>query len=281
MRGIICLDIDGTVTSHPDHIPKAVISCLHKLFLKGWGILFATGRTFSYAHLALKDLPFPYYFTVQNGADLLQMPEKKLLKRNYLTHHTFKEVESLARECAEGFLVYSGLDLGDFCYYKEKDFSPLYQQHNERLKKLSKSPWVEGFSFTKEQEFPLIKVLGKEEEMRALHHKLCLIKNTETTLIKDPVDAHIFLNLVTAKGASKGVALHFLRKKLPQGIPFIAAGDDHNDISMLKEADGAIVMETAPKEMYFLGDIIAKSAIKEGIIEALEKLTEKLWDKKL
>ena len=51
----------------------------------------------------------------------------------------------------------------------------------------------------------------------------------------------------------------------------IAAGNDENDISMLKLANVRIVMEDAPKHVLKHADIKAKSASKNGIIAALEK----------
>ena len=51
----------------------------------------------------------------------------------------------------------------------------------------------------------------------------------------------------------------------------IAAGDDYNDITMLKSADITVVMSTAPTEILALADIVAPPAVEMGIIEGLGK----------
>ena len=79
--------------------------------------------------------------------------------------------------------------------------------------------------------------------------------------------------MITSKHATKGEVIKKVRSLFPKEAFFIAAGDDHNDISMLEEADFAIVMKTAPEAMMSLADFIAESAKDLGIIEALKKAT--------
>jgi hydroxymethylpyrimidine pyrophosphatase-like HAD family hydrolase len=93
----------------------------------------------------------------------------------------------------------------------------------------------------------------------------------EATYIKDPITKGVYNILITAQGVTKGGALRKVRSFFLKKAPFIAAGDDLNDVSMLQEADIAIAMETAPDEVLALGDILAESAAKMGIIPALEK----------
>jgi Cof subfamily protein (haloacid dehalogenase superfamily) len=275
VKGCICLDIDGTLTLESDRIPKRVLSCLERLHLEGWMFLFATGRTFSYASRALLEIKFPYFFTVQNGANLLQMPEEIHLHKKYLPGKIIPQLEKLHKGMPEDYLIYSGLEKGDFCYYRPSRFSKVFEEHNERISVFSTSPWVkvDDFSALTKESFPLIKSIGTREEMLALHKKLQEIKETTVSFIKDPLSKHVYLNLITAKGASKGNMVKFMRKKFPEGTLFIAAGDDFNDVSMLEEADIAIVMGQAPKEMRPLADIIAKPAKEEGIVEALLEAT--------
>ncbi len=275
MKGCICLDIDGTLTLEVDRIPKNVLICLEKLYLEGWQFLFATGRTFSYATRALSGIKFPYFFTVQNGANLLQMPEKKLLHREYLPASIIPKIEELHKGVSEDYLIYSGMEKGDFCYYRPGRFSKLFEEHNKKIEAFSTSPWEkrDEFTFLEGESFPLIKTIGTKEEMLSLYEKLQVLKEATVSFIKDPLSEEIYLNLITAKKASKGNMVKLIRKQFPEGTLFIAAGDDFNDVSMLEEANIAIVMGQAPKKMHPLADILAKSAKEEGIIEALLEAT--------
>ena len=66
-------------------------------------------------------------------------------------------------------------------------------------------------------------------------------------------------------GVSKGAALRGWLSTLPE-LPeiVVAAGDHHNDVEMLKEADIAVVPEDAAEEVLELSDVIMPSADKDG-----------------
>lgn len=276
MKGLIALDIDGTITADPYSIPKRVVSFFQELYLEGWTFLFVTGRPYTFAAKTLEVIPFPYFFAVQNGSDLFSMPEKELIAREYLTADLIPVLDNLYKGKDEDFLIYSGPLLGDFCYYRPARFSPWMLEHLAVVRSISSEPWQEEtvFDFPKEQKFPLIKCLGTQEEMQSLHGKLRTIPNISVTCIKDPLGEGVYLNLITAPKATKGEVLKRFRLRFPNAL-FIAAGDDNNDLSMLEEADVSIAMETAPKELFACADILAASAKQEGIIEALKQATQK------
>ena len=53
--------------------------------------------------------------------------------------------------------------------------------------------------------------------------------------------------------------------------PVIAAGNDHNDLSLLQAATIKIAMEDAPIPLTSIADIIAPLASKAGLIDGLEQ----------
>src|SRR3990167_9606246 len=81
---VLASDIDKTLTDESKHVPDDVISYLAELHKQDWEIVLVTGRTFSYAMMSLEKINFPYYLAVQNGAEVLKMPEKTILFRNFL-----------------------------------------------------------------------------------------------------------------------------------------------------------------------------------------------------
>lgn len=273
-RGWIALDIDGTITDATHHVPKEVAHFLHSVYEKGWEIVFITGRAYAFAHPTLHIFSFPFYLAVQNGADVLHMPSKQLIARNYLDSQTIDAIEKLYRGIADDFIVYSGYDHGDFCYYRPIKFSHVVLEHLRKIMPFSMEPWraVDHFAFEKGETFPLIKCIGRKAEMQHLEQKLQSLSSIATSLIRDPLDHdRIYLILVTHENATKGKALLRIIEAYGARGPIIAAGDDFNDVTMLEEADFKIVMENAPLNMHPMADFLAKSSQQQGIIKALEK----------
>jgi len=278
-KGFIALDIDGTATNDLFSIPQRVHDYLKELFDKGWKIIFMTGRTFSFGHTTLKELNFPYYFGVQNGADILEMPHKKLVHRNYLNKEIIPAIEKVYAGYQEDFIIYMGYEKGDFCYYRPGRFSPTLLKYLQKIFSLASEPSqaVENFEMKELTTFPLIKCFGSKESMERLNQTLSTVSGLQATMIRDPISEALYLDLVTHQNATKGIALKQIMKTVNLAGPLIAAGDDWNDKSMFEVADVSIVMETAPQELLGSADIIAPSAVKEGIIQGLQEAT-KQWD---
>lgn len=272
-KGWIALDIDGTITDESHHVPKETVDYLTELNHQGWEVMFITGRTYSFGTSALNVFPFPFYLGIQNGADILEMPSKKRISRAYLGAALLPALEQVYQGESEDFILYAGYEKGDFCYYRPKKFSTLLREHLVKIESLSPEPWkaVDTFEFGNEDAFPLIKCLGFQEQMRSVHKRLESVKEIAVSLIRDPLDEAIYLNLVTHSLATKGQALERMIAKSGKRGKIIAAGDDRNDVSMLESADIAIVMGGAPAEMLPLADILAPSAKEQGIITALKQ----------
>lgn len=272
-KGWIALDIDGTLTAEIDSIPGEVSRYLETLVHEGWNILILTGRALSYFNSVMNAFSFPYYLAIQNGADILKMPEMKLVNRQYLTTKELKVIEKLHLS-EEDMIIYSGFEQGDFCYFRPHKFSKPLLEHLDHLKKYSPQPWkqMETFDFASDFSFPLIKCFGNEETIRKIEVELNLIPSLHASTIRDPVTKRHHFNIVTHRHSTKGKALRSIVGD--SALRIIAAGDDRNDLSMFAEADISIVMETAPKDVLAVADIIAPSAAKHGIIEALQKATQ-------
>ncbi len=268
-HGLIALDIDGTLTGADHQIPLEVITYLHKLYEHGWKIILVTGRMYSFAKREADKINFPYYLAVQNGADILEMPNVKLADQAYFGLDVVQLLDELYQNIESDFLIYSGYKTGDFCYYRSKNFPSSMTSYLEKLESFSGAPWKDCQDFHFEgQTFPLIKCVGFFEELKLVQEKLT---GVTTSLIKDPIsDGFYHLILVTHPDATKGRALRRIQKHLNIEGPIIAAGDDMNDVPMLEIADISIAMETAPKEVLSHGQIIAKPSTELGIISALE-----------
>jgi hypothetical protein len=239
---------------------------------QGWHVALLTGRIFSFAKGPLEALDFPYYLAIQNGADILYMPEKKRVHRRYLGADKLPALDDAYAGTPEDYMIYAGYEKGDFCYFRKGRISDQFRAYLKKLEALADAPWqpMDEFSFSKEEAFPLIKCAGSPAAMEALTPKIRDIEGLAVSCIRDPIDRALSLNLITHEGANKGGAVRWLKEQLAPCYT-IAAGDDRNDIPMLEEVDFAIAMEGAPQDVIDAADLIARPAKELGIIAALKE----------
>ncbi|MDN3506453.1 MAG: HAD family hydrolase [Simkaniaceae bacterium] len=271
MKGVIAFDIDGTLTHRLDWIDPKVVKFLEELPSRGWHVALLTGRIFSFADRIIQNLNFSYVLSVQNGADILTMPGKESLKRNYFGPEILPIIQEAYGDAAEDFIIYAGVDQGDFCYFRPERFSEKMKPYLKKLESLGAASWQPSdFEFEPEAKFPLIKCFGDEKAMRRVHDILEANPKVEVSMIRDPIDTSLYLVLVTHPEANKGSAAAYLREHFHCPI-LIAAGDDRNDFKMLKEADISIAIQTAPEDLLAVADIHAKPAGELGILAGVEE----------
>lgn len=272
-RGTIALDIDGTITNLEHQIPDGVATYFENLHKEGWQFIFVTGRSFSFAMMALSKLSFPYLLAVQNGADLMEMPSMKQVDRSYLKIDVVELLDQLYKGCEGDFIVYAGYEKGDLCYFRPDRFSKEMQDYLKQVERLSASPWkrLKTFKIEEQSMFPLIKCIGSKEMLDAFNQKLLTVRGLKTSVIKDPISRVFYLILITHQDADKGIAVNKFMETYQLKRPLITGGDDNNDIPLLKAGDIRIAMDGAPEALQNIAHIIAPPADRMGIIQGLEE----------
>lgn len=274
-KGTIGLDIDGTITVNTHRLEEKIKRYLEGLIEKRWQLIFLTGRTFSFAFPLLASLKGVYAFTVQNGASLYAMPSEKLLSKTYLPLSTLPPLMELFARERRGFLVESGKENGDICYYTTDYLSADEQKYVNFRISISPETWkrVDDFSALPLRDYAVAKYFAPADVANRLAEKITALGYYAVIVISDPFRPGYFLAHINAKGVSKA---NVLEKFCGKNRPLIAAGDDYNDAEMIQRADVKIVMKNAPEEMHALADILAPPASEEGIIPALEKAMKRV-----
>jgi hydroxymethylpyrimidine pyrophosphatase-like HAD family hydrolase len=271
-KGWIALDIDGTITLDKYSVPEPVTAYLRELSREGWRIAMATGRPFRFASMALREFDFPYIFLCQNGSVAIEMPAKKILFKRYLTWDSIGSIEEAFHGMGGDFIVYMGVDRDDLCYFRPDRFTQEELPEIAAWQATQKETWKGVKAFTPElmPSFPLVKCFGLPELMEKIAKQLKSTNRFQVALMRNPFDPALAIVLITERGASKGLALQELFKRLGRGRLVIAAGDDENDLSLLQAADVKIAMSHAPDVLQEFADILAPPTSKMGIIHALK-----------
>jgi hydroxymethylpyrimidine pyrophosphatase-like HAD family hydrolase len=274
MKGILACDIDGTLTDSPFHMPEKVAKALHRAYDAGWSIIFITGRPYVWGVRPLQVLDFPYYLAVINGANLIEMPVGKLIEEKLIPSTRLGPLDKKCAELHTDYVCYTGFSGNDVVYYRPQRFVAGQQTYLERRAQGLGETWiaVEGFSELPVTSFASVKCFGDATLCAELAKTMEFEVGLHVPVIRDPFNNAHYVAQATDKHCTKGETLrHFVQLK-GNGGPIIAAGDDFNDISMLKEADIRIVMATAPREVISLATVVAPAASQGGLADALIEL---------
>lgn len=273
MTGLIALDIDGTLVDEMGFMTSDVREYLHFLADQGWKLIFVTGRTFHSAYPILSPLSFPYFLAVQNGALILKMPEQLIVLKKYFDRSIIPQLEELCMNEPTDFVIYSGFENQNRCFYRPSHFSPDLLNYLADRRLAFKEVWEEKKSFENFEikSFPSVKCFGTFDDAAALSRKIETQLRLHAPLIKDPFRDEYYVVQATLPEVNKGEAVGDIIARINYKGLIIAAGDDNNDRSMLERANIKIVMETAPLSMQKDATIIAPSASLNGIIEGLEQ----------
>lgn len=272
MQGTLAFDLDGTLTEEATSIPENVIKSLEK-WSASWNIALITGRPFRYAEKALTKLNFPFYLGLQNGADIIAMPRKEKLSSHYVKRAILQELDTIYKNFEESFLIYAGFEKGDVCYYRPHLFSQEMLAYIKQVEKLTYLPFkgIKELDELAQEGFPLIKCVGKKEVVNQIAKKLEIFSFLHLSQVKDPLFPMFDLLLITDKQANKGKAIEGMLQAYNLSRPLIVAGDDNNDIPMLRVADYAIGMRGGSKNIEPFIDVLIPFDKGEGLIKAVEE----------
>jgi 5-amino-6-(5-phospho-D-ribitylamino)uracil phosphatase len=272
-KGLICLDIDGTITSDKYSIPEIVLKYLEKRHKQGWKIALLTGRSYVFSKKILSQFSYDFYFSTQNGANVLKMPQKENLYENYLLNETLEILKKNIDLKDQAVVIYASLEDGGDCYFLKDHLSLDKKDYVDELfrRQGTKSFALKKLTDFKNEKFPLIKFIGTFADISSINEKVLKLEKFQTVVIKDPFDTRFYVLMISNKNCSKGTAVKFLKENCLNGGKIICAGNDKNDFSMFEYSDVKIAMPSSPDEMIESADIISPSVEENGIMHALDQ----------
>ena len=272
-KGLIAIDIDGTLTAVRDGLSQDVIEYLHDLSTSGWKLLFVTGRTLDWSIKLLANLPFAFYLSVFNGAYTISWPEKVLVKKCFLSFERAFQVVNLVRDEDVGIAFYGAPDKQNKSFLYRKFASHVLVNHLLARAKGVCETWseVDNVMDLPLDTFASVRLFCLPHTAKKIGPIIEKTTTLHAPMMKDSFDDCFSVVQVTHSDVSKGHALQSVLNHIGKAEKVIACGDDYNDISMLDKADIAVVMASAPGEVLRMADIIAPHAKDNGIIQGLKQ----------
>ena len=269
MKGIIALDIDGTLVTHHRPLSSPLISFLTTVERDGWVVFFATGRTIRWSMEHLSALPFPFFLAPYNGACIFSLPQHEMISSALMS---FDDVVKLSPFISEfGAVVYEAGG-EERIFYTADIFSQPILDHLRDRQERQQEQWafIDSIESIPHIAVASIRFFLSPEAAQMLSATIARTTPFRAPTMKDSYHENLRIVQVTAQGASKGQALHILRAKYPR-VQVIAAGDDMNDVDLIAEADFGIAMDSAPDALKKISKIIALSVGEDPIIGALQQ----------
>lgn len=252
-KKVLFLDMDGTTLDDDKQLSEANLDALCRAVKAGHEVVITTGRTHSSAgylreHYGLDRIGCRYMI-VYNGAAILDCETGKLLYSKTIPVEYAARMIDAARE--EGVYLHS---------YTEKKV--LTERDDENLAVYLKRTSMEAEivpDLKKAVDRPPYKLLAVEVRDP---DRLLAFKQNQSSWIKGKVDMYFscreYLEVVP-EGVSKGAALQMFCKM--REIPIehtIAAGDEGNDLSMLRVAGIGCAVANAQEEVKKTADYVTE-----------------------
>ncbi len=252
-KKVLFLDMDGTTLDDDKQLSEANLDALCRAVKAGHEVVITTGRTHSSAgylreHYGLDRIGCRYMI-VYNGAAILDCETGKLLYSKTIPVEYAARMIDAARE--EGVYLHS---------YTEKKV--LTERDDENLAVYLKRTSMEAEivpDLKKAVDRPPYKLLAVEVRDP---DRLLAFKQNQSSWIKGKVDMYFscreYLEVVP-EGVSKGAALQMFCKM--REIPIehtIAAGDEGNDLSMLRAAGIGCAVANAQEEVKKTADYVTE-----------------------
>lgn len=263
---LVMVDLDGTILIDHKNISKATEATIDYLLDNGVSVVPTTGRYFS---------SIPKYFTengkfkyvVSSNGALITNNTQDIFKKTIDFELALKLLAKAEEISDHAFVVTNkGVVMNDSITARKKLFSPgvldMFTRNTTVVKNIAEH-------IAKHQlEVKKLEFIFNDTDLRDRY--LVRFENIDEI---NTVSSSLTNIEITAKGASKGSALHFLKDHLELDISqVLAIGDSSNDITMLKEAGISVAMGNATKEVMEISSMVTDSVDNEGFTKAIKKV---------
>ncbi len=265
-KNILFTDMDGTLLLKDSTISETMKKAIDSMVSRGHKIILTSGRPLPsiLERIVKLGLNFPDTYAIAfNGGLIYDVEAKKELRSVKLPQNIVRKVISIA----DSFGVHA------HCYTNTSIVGTSVDEELKFYRSRIDMPFIEVKDIADYLTDGSFKV-----QLIDLKDKNKLISLREAILreLHDVVDtcfSNDYYLEILPKGISKGDAVSFLASYLPLPISHtFAAGDEDNDISMIKAAGHGIAMINGTEETKAAADIITKlDNNHDGLIEIIEK----------
>lgn len=273
VRGIIALDLDGTLLNSDKQLSEGNRRALERAFEAGYAIVPTTGRFYGGMPACIRELPFIRYIITINGAEVADLATGEVIYSAEIPNE-------------RALAVYEAMDSENVlydCYQHNAAF--MSAAHKERIDDMVSSDHYREMLHRLRRSVPDLKVFLREngDDVQKIQLftvdrplRLRLMEQLPTMFEGLAVSSSVIDNIeINDCRAHKGAALLALADHLGLSREdTFAFGDGLNDLTMLREAGIGFAMENGEAEVKAVADRVTAGCDEDGVARGIEAILE-------
>ena len=272
MEKIVFFDVDGTLVTRNNHIPKSTKNAIKALKENGIIPVIATGRAPVLVHEIVKMLDIDT-FIAMNGQYIVH--EGKVLYQNPIAMDLVDQMVDFAVNRKDGIILSTADEIiansaislvnrGNLYMFLKGLIGIIPDRIKVRMwnRMMSKAPEKEAYA---NKEIFMMNINANQEQQVAYEEAfgdvLAFTRANEMSMD------------IISKGTSKASGIEKLTSELGVSINnTYAFGDGLNDLEMLQRAGTGVAMANGFEELKIAADMVTDSVFSDGISKGLQKL---------
>ena len=273
-KGIIALDLDGTLLNSNKELTPGNLAALKRAAEAGYAIVPTTGRFYKAMPEAIRALPFIRYVIIINGAAIMDLETGELIYQAEIPCERAVEIMTMLDDQPVIYDWYMDNDAWMTGAFKEKVTEFVKNPHYVVLVRDMRNSVPELKTFLRErgQDVQKMQFFVKDPDLRLRMIKE-LPERYENICTSSSVPENVEINQARA---NKGEAVLALAAHL--GVPkenTYAFGDGLNDLTMIEMAGVGIAMANAEEKVKASADWITTSCDEDGVARGIEKIMKR------
>ena len=269
-KGIIALDLDGTLLDSNKGLSQTNRDTLAKAAAEGWAIVPTTGRFYGAIPKIVRELPFVRYAITINGAEVADLTNGEVVYKAEMPYQQVLEIMKFLDNYPLIYDSYQGGQAFMTAAMKEQIDEMTDDVHYRKMLKELRQPVDDLKTFIAERKQDIQKTQFVTYDAE-IHRQLTEILSQKFSDIVLTSTAKNNIEINNTK-ANKGQALWALADYL--GVPrenTISFGDALNDMAMIKAAGTGVAMANACEEIKAVADFITLSNDEDGVAYGIKK----------
>ena len=269
-KGIIALDLDGTLLNSKKELSEGNLAALKKAADAGWEIVPTTGRFYGGMPDFIRGLPFVHYAITINGAYVEDLLEGNEI---YTAEMPYEQAIDIMKYLDKLPVIYD-------CYMDNDAF--MTESLKAKVDEIVENPCIRKMFYDLRKPVPELKefLVNRGQDVQKIQFftkdanlRLELLEELPKVFENIAVSSSSPQNIeINQAKATKGLALVALAEYLGlDRSKTIAMGDGLNDISMLEEAGIGIAMANGCDEALTAADWVTGHCDEDGVAKAIEK----------